>query len=62
MATKKMPGGGQGKKVGKMTASGSGITGARVKVTGTAKKMQKDPTYMGRDAKGGVIRKIQRGK
>lgn len=38
MATKKMPGGGQGKKIGKMTASGSGITGARIKVTGTAKK------------------------
>lgn len=60
MAKEMMPGGGKGKKVGKMTASGSGITGARAKVTGTSKK--KDPTYMGRDAKGGVVRKIQRGR
>lgn len=62
MAMKKMPGGGQGKRVGKMTASGSGITGARAKVTGTPTNKKKDPTYMGRDAKGGVVRKIQRGR
>lgn len=62
MAMKKMPGGGQGKRVGKMTASGSGITGARAKVTGTPMNRKKDPTYMGRDAKGGVVRKIQRGR
>ena len=65
MAMKKMPGGGGKKKPQKMSAVNTSGPKSILKNLGnnsTANRKSKDPTYMGRDAKGGVVRKIQRGR